>query len=160
MADQPAIGLSHIRVNLLPRAMSLGTAMPASVTGLAPGTGPDRLLVQVFYDRVGALARRETQRQAATEAQGNAAPAATAAQILGEAIAHEIGHILLNLSVHSRAGIMRGPWDLNDLRDIAGGYLGFTKQQGEVIQAEVARRAQQDVLEGASGSETVVHVAQ
>jgi len=157
---QPAVGLSHIRVNLLPRATSLGMEMPAGVTGLAPGAGPDRLLVQVFYDRVDALARREAQRQAATEAEGNAARAATASQILGEAFAHEIGHILLNLSEHTRTGIMRGPWNLNDLRDIAGGYLGFTKQQGQVIQAEVARRVQQDTLEAASRFETLVYVAQ
>ena len=87
MAGQPAVGFSHIRMNLLPRAMSHGAEMPAGVTGLAPGAGPDRLLVQVFYDRVDALARRESQRQAVTESQGNAATAATAAQILGEAFA-------------------------------------------------------------------------
>ena len=45
IADQPAVGLSHIRVNLVPR----GVNMPAGVTGLAPGAGPDRMLVQVFY---------------------------------------------------------------------------------------------------------------
>ena len=75
-------------------------------------------------------------------------------------MAHEIGHILLNLSVHTPTGIMRGRWDLNDLRDIAEGSLGFTKQQGKVIQAEVTRRIQQDVLEAASRSEATVRVAQ
>lgn len=61
-------------------------------------------------------------------------------RILGEMIAHEIGHILLNLSAHSETGIMRGGWDLKDLQDVAYGELLFTKQQSKVIETEVIRR--------------------
>jgi hypothetical protein len=143
--------------------MSDRMSISAGVTGLAPGAGPDRQLAYVFYERVEGLAQRETQREfAALEvSRGIMAPPATVGQILGEVIAHEIGHILLNLAAHTQTGIMRGYWDLHDLSDIAQDCLGFTKQQGEVIQAEVARRVrQQDVPEVAVGSETTVAIEQ
>jgi len=56
-------------------------------------------------------------------------------------IAHEIGHLLLNLETHSATGIMRGDWDLRDLQGVATGFLLFTPQQAEIIRTEVARRA-------------------
>jgi hypothetical protein len=131
---------SDIQLKVLPREMSDRLSLPTGVTGLAPGDGPDRLMVYVFYDGVLELAQREAQRQAAGIKKGEVARHATEAQILGEVIAHELGHILLNLSEHTRTGIMRGQWDLNDLRQIAEGRLTFTKQQGQVLRAEVARR--------------------
>jgi hypothetical protein len=144
--DKHSFGLSQIWVSLLPSTMSDRINMPASVTGLAPGEGPDRVLGYVFYSRVEDLHRRQV---LAMGARANMSPASVA-DILGNVIAHEVGHILLNLAVHSETGIMRGDWDFNVLNDIACSSLGFTKQQGEVMQAEVARRArQQDVLEAA-----------
>jgi hypothetical protein len=137
-------------VNILPATMSDRMNIPPGVTGLAPGAGPDRLLAYVFYDRVVGIAQREAQRQAA-QAQGTAARRASRAQILGVVIAHEIGHILLNLAVHTETGIMRGEWDLHGLRDIAEGYVSFTTQQAKVIQAEVARRTRQQNVTDAAG---------
>ena len=62
------------------------------------------------------------------------------ALILGLVIAHEIGHLLLNHSLHSQSGIMRGRWDRRDLKLAAFGDLVFTAQQADSIRAEVARR--------------------
>jgi hypothetical protein len=59
---------------------------------------------------------------------------ADAGQILGNAIAHEIGHLLLNNQSHSASGIMRGDWNLWDLRNASYGYLLFTPQQAKAIQ--------------------------
>jgi hypothetical protein len=77
---------------------------------------------------------------------------ATVAQILGAMMAHELGHILLNLPSHSETGIMKGDWDLKELCDAAYGFLLFTRQQTEVIQADVARRNRQQTTaaEGAN----------
>ena len=61
-------------------------------------------------------------------------------ELLGSAIAHEVGHILLNLAVHSKDGIMRGNWDLGVVSDSSNGCLYFTKDQEKIMQAEVARR--------------------
>jgi hypothetical protein len=115
-------------------AGSLG--LSNEVMGLAPGSGPDRQLVYVFYDRVKELA----QRQVAAQVRGDMVARAGGCRILGEMIAHEIGHILLNLLSHSESGIMRGYWDLKDLQDVAYGELLFTKQQSKVIETEVMRR--------------------
>jgi hypothetical protein len=35
---------------------------------------------------------------------------------------------------------MRGAWDLEDLANIAKGYLVFTKEQSLIIQADILRR--------------------
>jgi len=46
---------------------------------------------------------------------------------------------------------MRGDWNLKDLQDAVYGYLLFTPQQAEVMQAEVGRRiGQQKALEAAA----------
>ncbi len=62
------------------------------------------------------------------------------ALVLGLVIAHEIGHLLLNHTNHSRTGIMRERWDRQDLRLAAFGDLVFSPQQADLIRAEVARR--------------------
>ena len=108
-----------------------------TATGLAPGSGPHRQFAYVFYDRVKELARR----QVTALLNGTISIQTTTGQILGGVIAHEIGHILLNLPSHSNSGIMRGDWDLNPLQYLAYGSLFFTAQQAEVIREEVIRRA-------------------
>jgi len=61
-----------------------------------------------------------------------------------------VGHLLLNQQSHSSAGIIRGDWNLKDFEDAVYGYLLFTPQQAEVMQAEVGRRiGQQKALEAA-----------
>ena len=58
--------------------------------------------------------------------------------------------MLLNQQPHSSAGIIRGDWNLKDFEDAVYGYLLFTPQQAEVMQAEVGRRiGQQKALEAA-----------
>ena len=36
-------------------------------------------------------------------------------ELLGRAVAHEVGHLLLRVREHSRTGIMRGAWSLEEL---------------------------------------------
>jgi hypothetical protein len=46
------------------------------------------------------------------------------ARLLGRAMAHEIGHLLLGTTGHSRAGLMRARWsDLDLRRDAAADWL-------------------------------------
>ena len=104
--------------------------------GISPGAGRIRSLAYVFYDRVEDVSR--TQIVAASERK--VMRWATTAQILGYAMAHEIAH-LLGLS-HSRSGIMRDGWRLNDLLDAAYGVLGFTPEQAAEIRMEVRIRKQ------------------
>ena len=60
--------------------------------------------------------------------------------MMGCAIAHEVGHLLLGPSSHSAGGIMRGEWGPKELRLTLMGGLLFTSQQAKVIRAEARRR--------------------
>ncbi len=133
--------LVNLQVHILPQEMANQLGMPDNVMGLAPGKGPDRQLVYVFYQCV----RKLAQRQVLAETKGNVSGHATVAQILGEMMAHELGHILLNLPSHSQTGIMRGDWDLKDLADVAFGRLFFTRQQAEIMRADVQRRGAAEI---------------
>ena len=89
------------------------------------------------YDRVERLYRK----QVAGTARGKTARSATTAQILGYAMAHEIGH-LLGLDAHPDLGIMSVAWGPTDLLNLAYGDLAFTPQQAAVIRFEVELRQQ------------------
>ncbi len=74
---------------------------------------------------------------------------ANQAQILALVIAHEVGHLMLPSNkdvLHSTTGIMQGRWSPSDLKSLSRAALAFTTQQGELIRAEVARRASAGVL--------------
>ena len=73
-------------------------SMGFSLVGIA-GTAP--FLATVYVDRVEAVAR------------GAGIDART---VLGLAIAHEIGHVLLNSNTHAPSGLMRADWSRNELR--------------------------------------------
>jgi hypothetical protein len=110
--------------------------LPINVMGVAPGTGPDRQNVYVFYNRAQELAHRQLE----TQPRGPISQHASVSQILGAMVAHEIGHVLLNMPLHSETGIMRGAWDRKDLYDVAHHCLFFTPSQAEMIRSEVRRR--------------------
>jgi hypothetical protein len=60
--------------------------------------------------------------------------------VLGCAIAHEIGHLLLGPNRHSVSGIMRARWDRRNIREELQGAMLFTPQQARLMQAEMQRR--------------------
>jgi len=59
-------------------------------------------------------------------------------QLLGHALAHEIGHLLLGARSHSANGIMRAHWRQPELYTIARAHLFFTDEQSKRMCAEVA----------------------
>jgi hypothetical protein len=86
-----------------------GTARNASPGALGfavPRTQPGAD-VTIFYDRIERLEERALTADA------------TAPQILGHAMAHEIGHLLLGSTKHSAAGIMKGHWEQADFERVA-----------------------------------------
>ena len=135
--EQRAFNLSQIQLQILSPAMAERLDMPNNAMGLAPGKERDRQLVFVFYEKVESLARN--QRRAGAD--GRIRWCGNTGQILGHVIAHEIGHVLLNLETHSETGIMRGNWNIKNLQDACSGYLNFTAPQAEIIRAETDRRA-------------------
>src|SRR3974377_268085 len=106
--------------------------------------GPDREMVYVSGSRVEAFYWK----MLSAHGNGPTAPQVSKAQILGHAIAHEVGHLLLNLEVHSERGIMRGEWGRAEMWDAAYGMLLFTPEQAELLRADVRRRSEkQNTLE-------------
>jgi hypothetical protein len=78
----------------------------------------------VFYDRVEKLARGD---------------AASTAMILGHAMAHELGHLLLGTNSHSRHGLMKAQWNRRDLQLASAGDLGFMTHQAASLRESAQR---------------------
>jgi hypothetical protein len=55
------------------------------------------------------------------------------ANILGNVIAHELGHLLLGSNSHALSGIMKGRWEGEELNRVAKGGLSFNAEQAEHI---------------------------
>jgi hypothetical protein len=135
--NHPAYLLSDIHLDILPCTMSDHLGLPKNVMGLAPGTGRDRDIVYVFDGNVEALFQDLLWR---TRNDGSLDRNVLKAQILGHVFAHELGHVLLNLQVHTAHGIMQGQWSPKDLVDAVHGRILFSPQQSEILRAEVGRR--------------------
>ena len=63
-------------------------------------------------------------------------------EVLGPAIAHELGHLLLGQQGHSPSGIMRARWRREDYERAPLGAFKFTAEQARSVRAEVGRRVQ------------------
>lgn len=63
---------------------------------------------------------------------------ASESELLGHALAHEIGHLLLGANSHSSGGIMRANWGQQELSTIARAHLFFTDEQSTRMCAEVS----------------------
>jgi hypothetical protein len=50
--------------------------------------------------------------------------------LLGRAIAHEIGHLLLGSADHSRLSVMRAQWSNDELRGVKPAHWGFSSREG------------------------------
>lgn len=102
--------------NVLPGA--IGYALPFAQQGVH---------ATIFYDRVEQLSR-------------SSIPMPTAATLLGAAIAHEIGHILLDSCEHSPGGLMKSSWGQTEFRTLSTRGLHFTPQEGQVIRIGTLKR--------------------
>ncbi len=95
--------------------------------GFTPLEGRKGAFVTVLYDCITELAvDRDT----------------PPAQLLGHAVAHEIGHLFLGAK-HSPRGLMRPRWDEKDVQLAVQRNLLFSRQQAELIRARVLARMSQ-----------------
>jgi hypothetical protein len=115
-------------VNLLPRSMSDRLHRPGGVLGVAieASDGKFGCSASVFYDEV---------KEQATEHELNFG------ELLGDVIAHELGHLLLGINSHSNAGLMSAFWSGNKLRIASQGLLTFTAAQAKRINVAMTARA-------------------
>ena len=104
-------------------------ALTGDEVGTAASSSPTRRanVAYVFYDRVERL----------TGGDGfHLGP------VLGAAMAHEIGHLLLD-NAHSQTGLMRAHWTKADLQLVQRSELFFTAEQGELIRNRITNVRQQ-----------------
>lgn len=64
----------------------------------------------------------------------------TRGQILGHAIAHEIGHLLLASDTHSLFGIMKADYDRKDLVILGEGNLFFTAEEARLLRSALGTK--------------------
>ncbi len=117
----------HIVVRICSKEMAKKLVRKDSVLGYVQPSreGELRRVATVFYHRMEEL---------------NAATHDTTAVVLGAALAHEVGHLLLGKGAHSPMGIMRCPWDSEELRAIRRGQLTFDQRQAESIVRAIGTR--------------------
>ena len=96
---------------------------------LAPEIG-DGFYATIFFDRV-----RERAADTVLIETG-----ASLAAVMGHAIAHEIGHLLLGTNSHSGSGLMSAVWTVSEVRYLARGQLNFSPAEAAKMCSQVARR--------------------
>jgi hypothetical protein len=82
-------------------------------------------LATIYVNRVAALARRCR---------------VDARTLLGRALAHEIGHLLLGTSAHTASGLMRATWSQHELRSGRVDEWTFEPQEAESMREAVRVR--------------------
>jgi len=113
-------------LRVLPKAMVDSRAKWQEALGSTPECpGVATCTSSVFYDRVTGLAQGAN---------------ATLPALLGRAMTHEIGHLLLGANSHSRTGIMRPFWSGRDLSLNGRPYLLFTPEQSRQMKSRLAER--------------------
>src|SRR5260370_10440677 len=76
---------------------------------------------------------------AAVEAAGKNGLAA--GTVLGAAIAHEVGHLVLGENAHSQEGLMSSDWRWPQFKRLSIGELSFTPREAKLLQDELRIRA-------------------
>jgi hypothetical protein len=62
-------------------------------------------------------------------------------EILGAAIAHEVGHLLLGADAHSAYGVMQAAWSRPQFELIGLSELNFSREQEKMLQARIEKLA-------------------
>jgi hypothetical protein len=95
------------------------------IMGVALAADPLRAVLSLYFDAVTDVARRY---------------GSPRGDVLGLALSHEMGHVLLPPPSHSSSGIMQASWDGDDLRHILFGDAAFTDAQVLAMRSRLASR--------------------
>ena len=93
--------------------------------GMALAADQLRAVLSLYFDAVTDVARRY---------------GSPRGDVLGLALAHEIGHVLLPPPSHSSSGIMQPSWEGDDLRHVLFGDVTFTDGQVLAMRSRLASR--------------------
>jgi hypothetical protein len=124
---QPSPGSSEviIMIRLAKGPVPAELRMRPNAMGLAVNTKSGGTFAFIFCSRVDDTARTAT---------------LPFSRVLGCAIAHEMGHMLMGDRPHSSFGLMRGDWEPKDLRRMAMSPLSFLPHDSELMRDGLARR--------------------
>jgi hypothetical protein len=125
----------ELTVYILTREM---TSRWKAATGVMGATPPGSRLAYIFYARVMEFTFMQSKDRAT---------------VLGNVIAHEMGHLLLPGERHTHDGMMRASWDNGDLMAAAQGKMHFTERQNARMRARLGRMFRDDLL--ARGDQSV-----
>jgi hypothetical protein len=125
--DTPMMAADLV-VRIVPRARTLPQGI-FGVSFLANGTGA---YADVFLDHIRGLLEVDKQ--------------VSLAAILGDVMAHELGHLLLGSNAHSRDGIMQAHWEPEQVHRISTGQMLFTAEQALRMRTRITslRKASRD----------------
>jgi hypothetical protein len=116
---------SAVILRLVPTSPATRLQFGADALGIAAQPEKETYAsASVFHNRVEQLARSWL---------------VSLAVVLGHAMAHEIGHLLLGTGSHSPSGLMKERWSRRDLTRAAEGNLLFSSQQAQTIRAQVLK---------------------
>lgn len=111
--------LAHTPGGIL--AQSLGFSLPCAETGIQ---------VTIFADHLAGVSQTTT---------------ATFSRVLGYAIAHELGHVLLHSALHENTGLMKGVWSKRDWQRATVAIIPFTAAQSRQMMAAIQRTRSTEV---------------
>jgi hypothetical protein len=119
------IGFAVLSLRIFPRLEPIRGGFRKTNMGVALVEEQGRVYASVFYQRVVEVV--ESGR-------------VSTGKVLGHAIAHGIGHLLLGSNSHSMAGLMKARWNEGDLKLLDIGRLHFSPKEGSVMRADVVSR--------------------
>jgi len=132
------VGAAEFQLRVIPTLFPTARGIPQrGHLGYAAASEEGGVLATIFYDRVEDLTLVNNP-----------------STVLGYAIAHEMGHLLLGKTLrggryHSDSGIMRAKWDRNDLKGRTESGMEFAPEDAERLRTRVARWIQRtSELEG------------
>jgi len=128
-ACQQLFGLAVLTLRIVPRSM-VEQDVPTTALGFALQgfDGKPGRIANVFFHRV--------------EETANAGQAFRF-HILGNVMAHEVGHLLLGTNCHSPTGIMKAKWNRQEMQPASQGLLGFTPKESTLMRENVLSRIMQ-----------------
>lgn len=118
-------GPADLMLRIIPKLFGTTRAkVSKEAMGYAPVSTDGGVLATVFFDRVEEVTKG-----------GPVAP------VLGNVMAHELGHLLLGQNAHTLQGIMRANWSRGFMKLAQRGLLNFSPEQAEVIRSHVSAPA-------------------
>ena len=121
---QQPVGPVELSLRIIPKMFgSTKSKFQSTDLGFAPPDKEGGVMATIFYDRVERTAR-----------------GGKISRILGNAIAHEFGHLLLGADAHSKEGMMRAHWDREQLKLATEGQLQFSREQSDLMHANISSR--------------------